>query len=379
MESLIRVTPGEAFNARQFYGAYSLIPDWVARMPVSGNAKVIYARLLRYAQTSGRAFPSYETLGKYVGLSERQAQRLCHELRDAGVVKIHRRRRSDTNQNQTSVFEFLYQPEMDAVAPDEPTEEYEAEPTDTCDVKPTEPVDTCGTEPTDTYGTDPTDMDVRVRDKQRRDKRTRDKQAERSAAAAQDSSNQKSQTKTLTRESVEYKTTLKSLRAKGFSDARLGQKWEMWARDSGFSDQQLAATLQDPGFDPGDARFPPGFIIRATDSLKGAGAAAVADPVDEEGLPAHGTSDRNIRDGHLPPVATIRAGHHCDRLDCRDEFHALVNDGHGDRIFCPRCERGQLPSDLPLKYDRLVELRSQGVAFCDLKTAYQSCLKAVTA
>ena len=66
---------GDAFNPFQlFIGA--MIPSAVLRNPdLSPSAKLVFARLAQFAGRQGKAWPSDQTLGREVGLGDRQARR----------------------------------------------------------------------------------------------------------------------------------------------------------------------------------------------------------------------------------------------------------------------------------------------------------------
>ncbi len=98
--------PGEVFNPyRMFTGLF--IPEALARSnAVSSGAKMAYGRLARYAGEDGRCFPTVSTLGKEIGVGQRQAQKYLAELEKA---KLIRRIDRYVGRGQTSnEFEFLW-------------------------------------------------------------------------------------------------------------------------------------------------------------------------------------------------------------------------------------------------------------------------------
>lgn len=86
-----------------FRGLY--VPEWLAERPeVSPGAKLCYGRLLRYAGRKGVAYPSVRTLGKALGVSERQVSRYLSELRKHGLIHVTVRRA------HSALYEFLLHP-----------------------------------------------------------------------------------------------------------------------------------------------------------------------------------------------------------------------------------------------------------------------------
>ena len=71
-----------------FKPPYTPIGDKIMRRrDLSFGAKCTYARLCRYADESGRCYPSLETLGSKLGISDSQARRYVRELQKVGIVK----------------------------------------------------------------------------------------------------------------------------------------------------------------------------------------------------------------------------------------------------------------------------------------------------
>jgi Helix-turn-helix domain len=76
---------------------FMLIPLVLARnSELSGNAKLLYSRLMLFSGKDGSCFPSQETLGSEIGLSGRHVQTILAELRACGLVSWHRRRTSSS-------------------------------------------------------------------------------------------------------------------------------------------------------------------------------------------------------------------------------------------------------------------------------------------
>lgn len=98
-----RSTPSESaaapkaflVNPRDYAGSYA--PDWLLPRPeVTPGAKLAYVALLRkYNRSKQRAWPSLATVGRDVGVSERQAGRYIRELRRLGLITVEATGRSN--------------------------------------------------------------------------------------------------------------------------------------------------------------------------------------------------------------------------------------------------------------------------------------------
>jgi hypothetical protein len=69
---------------------------------VSNGAKLLWARLARYAGTRGQCYPLLSTLAVDLGFSERQVQRYLAELISGGFLRARQR-----GLNQSNLYEFL--------------------------------------------------------------------------------------------------------------------------------------------------------------------------------------------------------------------------------------------------------------------------------
>lgn len=86
---------------KMFVGAF--IPNWLLERPeISSGAKLCFARLAQYAGEKGEAFPSQETLGKELGVSERNARRYLKELEDNQIIQSVRK-----GLGQSNTYRFL--------------------------------------------------------------------------------------------------------------------------------------------------------------------------------------------------------------------------------------------------------------------------------
>jgi hypothetical protein len=74
---------------------------------VSNGAKLLWARLARYAGTRGQCFPLLSTLAADLGFSERQVQRYLAELVSGGFLRARQR-----GFNKSNLYEFLWHPAL---------------------------------------------------------------------------------------------------------------------------------------------------------------------------------------------------------------------------------------------------------------------------
>jgi hypothetical protein len=100
-ESIGSVVTGKWINASQLTLP---LPEFVAEMPMRvlpPAAKLVYAVLLRHAlMKTGRAYPSYATIGRRVGATARHAQKMVQALVRAGLIRATPR--VDIHGGQTS-------------------------------------------------------------------------------------------------------------------------------------------------------------------------------------------------------------------------------------------------------------------------------------
>src|SRR5690242_3185637 len=94
--------PGQPFNPyKHFTGSW--LPTWLLqRRELSPGAKLVYARLARYAGKRGVAYPRQSTLAEEIGLRERQVRTYLLELRKIGLIEA---RKSGTG--KPSRYSFL--------------------------------------------------------------------------------------------------------------------------------------------------------------------------------------------------------------------------------------------------------------------------------
>jgi hypothetical protein len=123
------VKVGAPFNPyRVFQRAFA--PFWVLehRRPWRG-AKLCYIRLLGFAGKDGRCYPSLETLGNALAVSDRQARDYVKELERAGLVITEQR-----GLRKTNVYLFVWTAELECLvnsvpeAPDMPDDQDEPLP-----------------------------------------------------------------------------------------------------------------------------------------------------------------------------------------------------------------------------------------------------------
>jgi len=99
---------GEPFNPYRMFTSL-FIPEGLARCDwISAGGKLAWGRLARYAGFDGRCYPTMKTLGKEIGVGERQAQKYVLELERKELI---RRVSRFSGRGQTSnAFEFLWHP-----------------------------------------------------------------------------------------------------------------------------------------------------------------------------------------------------------------------------------------------------------------------------
>jgi hypothetical protein len=117
---------GASFNPyKVFQGAFA--PYWILEhRGIGAGAKLCYIRLLGFAGKDARCYPSLETLGAGLGVSDRQARDYVKELERAGLITVDQR-----GLRKTNVYLFLWTPELDQLlgaVPDRPSDPGESEP-----------------------------------------------------------------------------------------------------------------------------------------------------------------------------------------------------------------------------------------------------------
>ena len=99
---------GQVFVPRRVLHSGVFVPDGLlASRLVSNGAKLLWARLARYAGTRGQCFPLLSTLAMDLGFSERQVQRYLAELVSGGFLRARQR-----GYNKSNVYEFLWHPAL---------------------------------------------------------------------------------------------------------------------------------------------------------------------------------------------------------------------------------------------------------------------------
>src|SRR5215471_15971195 len=111
---------GAPFNPyKVFQGVFA--PYWILEhRAISAGAKLCYIRLLGFAGKDARCYPSLETLGTGLGVSDRQARDYVKELERAGLITVDQR-----GLRKTNVYLFLWTAELDHLlgsVPDRPTD-----------------------------------------------------------------------------------------------------------------------------------------------------------------------------------------------------------------------------------------------------------------
>jgi hypothetical protein len=102
------VKVGAPFNPyRVFQGSFA--PYWLLEhRGISAGAKLCYIRLLGFAGKDARCYPSLETLGASLGVSDRQARDYVKELERQGLIVIEQR-----GLRKTNVYLFVWTAELE--------------------------------------------------------------------------------------------------------------------------------------------------------------------------------------------------------------------------------------------------------------------------
>jgi hypothetical protein len=97
------LVPGQKFITYRQFRSGSFVPDVIlANRRLSCGAKLLWARLARYAGSNGACFPSTQTLGRDLGCSARQVQRHVAELVEAGFIQAKQRGSTDRTSTRSS-------------------------------------------------------------------------------------------------------------------------------------------------------------------------------------------------------------------------------------------------------------------------------------
>lgn len=106
---------GAPFNPyRVFQGSFA--PYWLLEhRGISAGAKLCYIRLLGFAGRDARCYPSLETLGVSLGVSDRQARDYVKELERQGLIVIEQR-----GLRKTNVYLFVWTAELERLMNDVP-------------------------------------------------------------------------------------------------------------------------------------------------------------------------------------------------------------------------------------------------------------------
>jgi hypothetical protein len=99
---------GKRFNPwRRFRGV--MIPDPVLASDLSLGAKVCYGILARFAGERGQCFPTMQTIGARIGVSDRQAKTYVAELVRSGFIS-----RARGGSGRPNRYGFLWHPSFDS-------------------------------------------------------------------------------------------------------------------------------------------------------------------------------------------------------------------------------------------------------------------------
>jgi hypothetical protein len=102
---------GSPFNPyKVFQGVFA--PYWILEhRGIGTGAKLCYIRLLGFAGKDARCYPSLETLGKSLGVSDRQARDYVKELERAGLIAAEQR-----GLRRTNVYFFLWTADLEKLS-----------------------------------------------------------------------------------------------------------------------------------------------------------------------------------------------------------------------------------------------------------------------
>ena len=109
METQDARSPGQPFIPHKVFPTGVFLPDVLLANPkLSLGAKLLWARLARYAGTDGACFPALGTLAADLGCSERQIQRYVAELVRARYLAGRQR-----GFNRSNFYQFLWHPALE--------------------------------------------------------------------------------------------------------------------------------------------------------------------------------------------------------------------------------------------------------------------------
>ena len=102
---------GAPFNPyKVFQGVFA--PYWILEhRGIGTGAKLCYIRLLGFAGKDARCYPSLETLGKSLGVSDRQARDYVKELERIGLITSEQR-----GLRRTNIYLFLWTAELERLS-----------------------------------------------------------------------------------------------------------------------------------------------------------------------------------------------------------------------------------------------------------------------
>ncbi len=87
---------------------FAPMDNWLCKIKISSNAKMLYARLRQFADANGVAYPRMDTLAKACGLEKRTAERALKVLKDHKLIHTVKSRVRKTNS-----YLFLWHPWME--------------------------------------------------------------------------------------------------------------------------------------------------------------------------------------------------------------------------------------------------------------------------
>ena len=90
-----------------FKSTYFQAPNGVFELPLTNNEKLVMLYLLRCANNTGAAFPSYGTIGKKCSVNRRTAIRIIESLIEKGYI-IKTTREIIHNNHTSNIYELVF-------------------------------------------------------------------------------------------------------------------------------------------------------------------------------------------------------------------------------------------------------------------------------
>lgn len=100
---------------------FSIVPYWIIFSGISDGALRLYMVLAKYANNETRqAFPARATLAKDIYKSRDSVDRYVKELEDLGALRVLRRKKAGSKQNQVNLYTLITANPQGVAAPTRP-------------------------------------------------------------------------------------------------------------------------------------------------------------------------------------------------------------------------------------------------------------------